>query len=289
MTEFSDCFFTTQDGVRLHYRDYRGNPALSPVICLGAASTVRRYHRLALHIAPRRRVLCLEGRGRGQSAYDPDPGNYTLQKEASAAGGLAKAAGVKKAVLLGTSRGGLVALTLAARRNLAAGLILNDAGPDIDLAMIWRNLAVLAAHASFATWQDAAALLKEEHGSTFPGLAEEKWLDWAKGIYREEDGRIVVDADPRLTEAGRAAVATLAQAKVPTRANVWPDFVRMPPIPVLVLRGEHSGFLSEATVMRMRALKPNLTAVTVKGRGHAPFLDEPEALAAIDRFLGAVP
>jgi pimeloyl-ACP methyl ester carboxylesterase len=205
------------------------------------------------------------------------------------AAGLAKAAGLNKAVLLGTSRGGLVALTLAVRRNLAAGLILNDAGPDIDLAMIWRNLAVLAAHPSHASWQEAAALLKQEHADTFPRLTEGQWLDWAKAIYREENGRIVMDADPRLTEAACAAAAALSHSKVPTRANVWPDFVRMPPIPVLVLRGEHSHFLSEATVMRMRALKPNLAAVTVKERGHAPFLDEPEALAAIDRFLGAVP
>jgi pimeloyl-ACP methyl ester carboxylesterase len=289
MSEYSDGYFTTQDGLSLHYRDYPGDVARGPVICLGAAGTVRQFHDIAVHIAPGRRVLCLEGRGRGQSAHHPNPANYTMQKEASDLGGLMRAAGIKKAVLLGTSRGGLIALTLAARRNVATGLILNDAGPDIELGIVWRQLARLAANTSHASWEDAAAMLKRQNGDSFTNMTERKWLDWARAIYREEGGRVVLDADPRLLEAGRAAAAALPGAKVASRANVWPDFVRMPPIPMLVLRGEHSAFLLPETVMRMQALKRDLTAVTVNGRGHAPFLDEPEAVAAIDRFLGSLP
>lgn len=64
----------------------------------------------------------------------------------------------------------------------------------------------------------------------------------------------------------------------------WDSF-RAVSMPCLVLRGESSDILSEEIIDRMQAIKPELVRAIIPGRGHAPLLDEPESLAAIDAFL----
>ena len=56
----------------------------------------------------------------------------------------------------------------------------------------------------------------------------------------------------------------------------------------LALRGAHSDLLSAATFERMGREVPNMVAVTVANRGHAPQLDEPDSVRAIDAFLSGL-
>ena len=97
-----------------------------------------------------------------------------------------------------------------------------------------------------------------------------------------EDGRIIPDSDPRLTMRARdASTASGREGKV----LLWQAFRRLPRLPILVLRGEHSDVLSEQTVATMKAIRPVTVAVTIKGCGHLPLLDEPDSIAAINGFL----
>ncbi len=50
-------------------------------------------------------------------------------------------------------------------------------------------------------------------------------------------------------------------------------------------RGGDSDILSAETLERMRREKPDLQALTVAERGHAPLPDEPRVVEAIERFL----
>ena len=71
-------YFSAQDGLRLHYREYGARDARGvPVVCLGGLTrNSRDFHDLASWLAPTRRVICPDYRGRGRSAHDPDWHNY---------------------------------------------------------------------------------------------------------------------------------------------------------------------------------------------------------------------
>ena len=130
------------------------------------------------------------------------------------------------------------------------------------------------------TWDDAVAAMKAGNAWDFPGLSDEEWLAWARRTFREEDGKPVVDYDLKLRDA------VLENAG--PAPEMWPQFRAMMEVPTLVLRGENSDLLSAKTVEAMRRTKPDIVAVTVKARGHVPFLDEPESLAAINSFVSRI-
>jgi pimeloyl-ACP methyl ester carboxylesterase len=162
-------------------------------------------------------------------------------------------------------------------------MILNDIGAEIEAAGLERIVTGLEKPAVFMSWSEAAEALRRRYAAEFPGLASPRWHAFAKALYRQEAGRILPDYDLNLAYAARSGPRPLA-----VNVNLWPIFAALQPLPTLVLRGEHSDLLSQTTVARMRALKPDLRAVTVAGRGHVPFLDEPEAVAAIEDFLECV-
>jgi pimeloyl-ACP methyl ester carboxylesterase len=286
MSAFAERFFKTDDGRELFYRDYPGPSSRSAVVCLpGLQSNSRTFQYVAPRIAKSRRVLCLDPRGRGRSAYDT-PKNYGLNREAVDTALLVRHAGLSRVIVLGISRGGLSGLVLAAKSRLVSGLILVDVGPEIAVGPMPRAANDVLPTTSFATWNDAAEALKASHGPWFPSMPEEKWRVWADGIYKEQDGRIVPDSDFELTN--RAWRKSEAE-KDSGRIDLWHLFRDLPPMPVLVIRGEHSDVLSEETVAKMRSLRPSVVAATVKGYGHRPFLDEPESEAALASFFHGAP
>ena len=103
-------------------------------------------------------------------------------------------------------------------------------------------------------------------------------------VFREENGCPRADYDPALAQ-NFPSVADIEAGKVP---ELWALLDMMAEVPSLVLRGENSDLLSEETVARMKQHHAELAAVTVKDRGHVPFLDEPECLAGIDAWLATV-
>jgi pimeloyl-ACP methyl ester carboxylesterase len=69
---------------------------------------------------------------------------------------------------------------------------------------------------------------------------------------------------------------------------MWPLFDALAGIPLAVVRGANSDLLGRDTVAKMRARRPDLIVAEVPDRGHVPFLDEPEALAALAALLARV-
>ena len=87
------------------------------------------------------------------------------------------------------------------------------------------------------------------------------------------------------TDTSRGGSDGSRAAAAASPPDLWPLFDAIDPLPLAVLRGETSDLLSRETADEMRRRRPDAVHAEVPGRGHVPFLDEPEALRAIRAWL----
>ncbi len=279
-----DCYFASSDGLRLYYRDFASpGSGRAPVLCLpGLTRNSRDFETTALRLQRTRRVLCADLRGRGRSQHDPNWQNYHPGSYVADIVRLLADAGVARVVLLGTSLGGYLSMAIAAATpRLAAAVILNDIGPEVDREGLARIAAYVGRNSTATSWAEAAQRAREVNGQAFPELSDDEWLAFARRSWIEADGVIRLDMDPRIGDAVRAAPVAAAP-------DLWPLYAALAPVPTLAIRGATSDVLSVATFDRMLREKPDLRRVTVPGRGHAPSLDEPACIEAIAAFLAVV-
>ena len=280
---YIDDYFTVADGLRLHYRDYPGPAGQLPLLCLhGLTRNARDFADFADRYSPSWRVLALDFRGRGLSDYDPLPARYTPLTYAADVLQLLDQLAIVQAVFVGTSLGGLVTMALAAMapQRIAAS-ILNDVGPELTGDGLERIASYVGKSPRFATWEEAADAIAANNRHIPATYTRADWLKMARRVCREEDGAIRFDYD--------SAIAVPFQTKGPVpRVDMWPLFRALGQKPLLVVRGEQSDLLSAATIEKMQDAVPDMKSVTVPGVGHAPMLDEPEAVAAVDAFLAEI-
>ncbi len=276
-------FHRTPDGLRLFARDFGPeNSHRVPLLCLaGLTRNSRDFLPLADKLGADRRLLCPDYRGRGRSQYASDVSTYTPVQELADVLALLDHLLVEKAVVIGTSRGGIIAMLMAQRApERLEGAVLNDIGPRLEKEGLLRIARHLGVSPRLDSWDDAVEALKATN-SGFEALRPQQWLDFAKRVFRDEDGRPKLDYDAGLAKAFPTP-AKIAEAALP---DMWEAYSALRQVPVAVLRAEHSDLLSADTVEHMKQLHPSLIAVTVADRGHVPFLDEPESVAAINRVL----
>ncbi len=269
--------FTTSDGLRLYFEDSGQG---QPLLCLaGLTRNTRDFAFLAPHLAEFR-MISMDYRGRGQSDFAPDFNSYNVLQEAQDVLELLDHLGFAKVSILGTSRGGLIAMALAAGHiERLSAVILNDVGPVISAEGIARILDYVGKEPVSRTYEAAAAAMKAVLAPQFPGVTDHVWLAQAKAQYRQTDNGLALRYDPRLREALETQAAT---GQPP---DLWPLFDALKPLPVGVLRGANSDILEAETLKQMQDRHPGLIAVTVPDRGHVPFLDEPESLELVNRVL----
>ncbi|MFV0476174.1 MAG: alpha/beta fold hydrolase [Pikeienuella sp.] len=276
--------FTSADGLRLAYRDDPGGRG-APLLCLaGLTRSGRDFDHFAAAMNGRRRLIRLDCRGRGGSDHDPDFTRYNPMAEAGDAISLLDHLGVESAVVVGSSRGGLLAAVIAATRpERLAGVVLNDVGPVLDPEGIGKIMGYLGVAPRAKTMAEAAEGLKAIHAESFRNVDADFWADWAERSYVETEGGLALAYDPKLRDATLAQAAAAAEHE--GGADLWPLFAALDLIPTLALRGENSNLLSAATLAEMATRKRDLVTATIPDRGHIPRLDEPAALAAINAFL----
>ena len=279
---FEDRHFTVKDGLKLHYRDYPGSNERPPILCLpGLTRNSRDFAHLAERHSPRFRVLALEFRGRAGSDYDPQPMRYNPLTYAGDVIELLDQLDISQAIFVGTSLGGLVTMTVGALApQRIAATILNDIGPELKTQGLDRIRNYVGKDIRFESWQAAAETIANNVGRIPASYAQEDWVRMARRVCREDDGAIRFDYD-------MAIVKPFEAAPTPT-IDMWPLFATLAQKPLLVVRGELSDLLSADAAKEMQAAAPNAKFVTVPGVGHAPELDEPEAVAAIDAFLDSL-
>jgi pimeloyl-ACP methyl ester carboxylesterase len=271
--------FEAPDGRRLAYQDTGG--AGPVVLCLaGLTRNARDFAGLAAHLAPLYRVLRLDSRGRGMSEWADDPiGEYTVPVEAGDALALLDHLEVPRAAIVGTSRGGILGMVIGATApERLSCLVLNDIGPVIERRGLDNIMGYLGIEPKAASFEALAVALERAMGAAFPDLSSRQWQGFARTIYRDEGGRPRLSYDARLRDAVEAAIEAAP-------ADLWSFFDALTGLAILTIRGGNSDILSAETLAEMARRRPDMAHVTVANRGHAPFLGEPEAVAAIDDFL----
>jgi pimeloyl-ACP methyl ester carboxylesterase len=276
--------FTTSDGLSLAWEE---EGAGQPVLCLpGLTRNARDFDDLGAALAARSparvRLIRLTFRGRGESERDPDWKNYNVAVEARDVVELLDHLGLAKATVVGTSRGGLVAMFMAAIvKDRLAGVLLNDIGPELapeGLATIMTYLGVPPRAKEFPT---VVAALKARMAAAFPDLGDDRWEVLARRWFDDVGGVPTLNYDARLRDAFEAVAAQPA-------VDLWPLLDALEGVPLALVRGANSDLLTAASAAEMRARRPDMIFAEVPNRGHVPFLDEPEALAALDALLARV-
>lgn len=270
-------YFTADDGARIAYLDEgEGLPVLA---LSGLTRNVHDFDYVAPHMAGYR-FIRMDYRGRGASDFT-GAATYTVPREGLDAVQLLDHLGLKSAAILGTSRGGLIGLVLAATaKDRMLGLCLNDVGPELERGGLEVIFDYIGRNPAAATYDELAAKLPFIMKG-FEGVSAERWGQEVRHHYIETPSGLKINYDPALREAFLAAF----EGEMP---DLWPLFEACAGLPMCLIRGANSELLSRTAADRMRAARPDMVFAEVPGRGHIPYLDEPESVAALHAWLGKI-
>jgi pimeloyl-ACP methyl ester carboxylesterase len=268
--------FKTSDGLNLYYTD-EGTGL--PILCLaGLTRTTADFDYVTPHLAGTR-LIKMDYRGRGQSNFDPHWNNYTPPIECRDALELLGHLGLDKVAILGTSRGGLNAMGLGrGTKDRLLGVAFNDVGPHIDPLGLDFIMQYIGRNPAAKTHAEAAAAMPRLL-SEFDGVPKSRWMEESVKHYTQTDTGLEITYDKHL----RDAVAKAFSAPSP---DLWPFFDALEGLPIACIRGINSNLLSEETLTEMERRRPDMVVARVPGRGHIPFLDEPEAVATLQAWIG---
>lgn len=287
---YQEKYYTSHNGLKLYYRDYvNGGPKdgsdKTPLLCLhGLTRNAKDFDKFARHFAPDRRVISLDMRGRGKSAYDPNYKNYQIPVYGQDVLACLAQEGLDQVIAVGTSMGGLISMAIgAAKPNIFKAIILNDIGPEINPEGLKRIAGFVGNGITLPNWKLAIMGVKVLCGPLFPDYQADDWELFTRNSFREQDdGTIIADYD----QAIGTAMGEAADSVVPI--DLWDLFKDIGHIPVMTLRGENSDILSEATLERMAQEHPQFTQLAVPGRAHTPDLNEDISLSEIRQFIDQV-
>lgn len=284
--QFRDVFCRSADGLKLHAKVIGPEQSTAlPVLCLpGLTRTADDFDDIARALAANpkapRKVVAIDYRGRGLSDHDPDPAKYAVPVELGDVLAIAASLGISRAILLGTSRGGLISMAMAAAQpKLLAGVILNDIGPALEMGGLMKIKGYIADPPPRKTWDEAARGLKELFGSVFPSLTDDEWMAWARRAFRDKAGgglERTYDLKISHTLDGLDPSNPLPQ--------VWDLFDALAAVPLMLIHGALSDLLSVQGVRDMAARRPDIDLVTVPDQGHAPLLADKPTMDRIVAF-----
>ncbi len=269
--------FVTSDGLTLAFKD-EGEGI--PVLCLaGLTRNGADFDFLKAEIGDEARMIRLDYRGRGASDFDPNYQNYAVPIEARDAIELLDYLNVPKAVIVGTSRGGIIAMLLAATaKDRLAGVFLNDIGPELAPEGLEKIKGYIGQNPAYKTFDDAALGLPEFYSDSFANVPTDRWRSCAKRWWKMGDAGLEINYDPKLRDA------VLESFDEPS-PDMWPLFDALEGLPLALVRGANSDLLTSETAKEMSRRRPDMTFADIPDRGHVPFLDEPEAVAALRTVL----
>ncbi len=290
ITEWNEITYTSQDNLNLYARHYPAqlsdDKALArPLLCLaGLTRNSKDFHNLAVYLSrdskSPRDVFCLDYRGRGRSDHDKNWRNYSPYIEMLDTLDFMTLTELHHAAILGTSRGGIIAMLMGITRPGAIGtLILNDIGPVIETRGMARIIGYVGKTPAPSSWDDAATMVRDMSVRFFTDIADDEWMDIARQWFMEQDGQPVLGYDLNL--ANTLSEIDLAKP-VP---QMWSQFSSLTHVPIMVLRGENTDLLSLETVNEMTARHPDLKSYMVQEEGHAPLLRDLRSQRAVDTFL----
>jgi len=296
-TRYSENRYQSADGLSLYYRSYGSSDKV--LICLpGVTRNCKDFEALATRHAINWRVITPDLRGRGQSDWDPIPSHYQHLTYTRDIWKLVDGLGISGFTIVGTSLGGAIAMLMASQQPLRVdGVVLNDIGPVIPNEAISRLMKYIGRIPVLPDWDTAAARIRAAYELAFPNLPDNFWLAHTKLSMREtNDGSIIPDMDPAIGTTLRKSFRMMKLARFVSsfgmmkktaeliKNGYWEQFRAMN-MPILLLRGDLSDVLPLKLAKQMKQAHPTMRVTSVNDRGHAPFLDEPESMAALESFL----
>ena len=281
---YEDCYFNSSDGLRLYFRDYstETGQGRAPVLCLpGLTRNSRDFEPLAGLLARDRRIISPDLRGRGLSERDSNWRNYNPDQYIADIEMLLQRLDIPEVVIVGTSLGGWLAMLMSTKRpDVLIGAVLNDIGPEANAGGLARVVNATGTLERVAEFSDAVRQTRSNYEIAYPDWTEEEWRWFTHSTYREcADGQFDLNYDRNIGRAAREGVSGLQQ-------NPWQTFDGLLDKPALLLHGVLSDILTNDIIVKMRERKPDLRVATVPNRGHAPLLNEQEAIDAITGFVG---
>src|SRR5215469_3672025 len=277
VSDGEDIYYRSHDDLLLYARRYgSSNLPGRPVLCLpGLTRNGRDFHSIAVALAAHpthpRPVYCLDYRGRGLSQWDKDWRNYSAYVELLDVAAFLTLQDLSDIAILGTSRGGIIAMLLGIMRPAATGcVVLNDIGPVIETSGLARIMGYAGKIPVPRDWDEAVQIVRDMNRRHFTALDNAGWEALARQLFNDSNGKPAASYDPNV---GKALSEVDIAKPVP---DMWEHFESLRQKPLMVLRGENSDLLSAATVQEMQARHPNLTPALIRNEGHAPLL--------LDRF-----
>ena len=284
---YSDIWYQSADTrLKLYARDYGGTGM--PVLCMhGLTRNSADFEWIAAYLAKRYRVISVDQRGRGKSQWDDQPGNYNPGMYVQDMFKLMGELGLARTAIIGTSMGGLMAMIMGAMAPQAViGMVINDVGPEIDPVGLKRIAGYTGKGVVVSSWAEAALRAKDVNGIAFPNYRDEDWLDFARRTYEvDAQGLIKPAYDLAIAKAFAPPDPDAEPAPAVAPPDLWGMWDALEGLPILTVRGELSDLLSAQTLEKMAERHAGMAQATITGRGHAPMLDEGEAVMAIDQFL----
>lgn len=284
-TAYEDIYFTSSDGLRLYGRHYGAivPSGARPILCLaGLTRNSRDFHAIALALSQNstssRDVFTLDTRGRGFSERDKNWKNYAVPIEMQDVIDFMTMLGLREAGIIGTSRGGLITMVLAAvQPSLVGPVVLNDIGPVIEMEGLARIAGYVGRVPLPKSWADATRIVSDLMQRDFPTISDAEAEAVARQLFNEKNGKPVSGYDPKLAKS-----LSVLDGPMP---KLWPQFEALKHRPLLLVRGANSDLLSEETVEEMKRRHPQMTSIIVPAEGHAPLLRDAPTISAIASFF----
>ncbi len=285
MNDYADFWYDSSDGLRLYARNYSHPSPRATILCMpGLTRNAADFSELCEALRGDYRVLAVDQRGRGRSAYALDPATYNPLVYVKDMFRMLDVLNLPRIIAIGTSMGGIMSLLMGAMQpQRLVGVVLNDIGPVIDPVGLDRIRRYVGKIPAVASWDEAVAQVRALNAPVFPDWQAADWQRFTRKLYHEDPQGI-----PHLAYDPAIAMSLQETAGTPA-LDLWPAFGAFESIPMLVIRGATSDILSPACVAEMARRKPDMVTVEIPDRGHAPMLDEPGARTAIHAFLASLP
>lgn len=288
MNEYTEIWYQSQDGLKLYCRNYTAQSETADVnqttvVCLpGLTRNSADFHSLCLVLRKKYRVISVDFRGRGKSAWDPNPENYQPLTYAVDVEALIRSLNLKKVILLGTSLGGFVSLLIAANQPAyLSGLVFNDFAPSLEIEGLERIKSYVGKNRDLTiSWAEALEQTKLNNSHGFPKLNNGEWLSFTKNLYRvNKDGNLELNYDPNI------AIPFHSVDSQGVSVDLWPVFDSIASTPLMLIRGALSDLVTKETAQEMARRAPDMEYLEVPDSGHAPLLNDSQSIVAIEEFL----
>lgn len=256
--------FTIANNITLHYTN-EGVTEGTPLVFINSLGTdLRIWDDVVPHFSERYYVIRYDKRGHGLSDCPPTP--YSIRDHATDLAGLLDQLNVVKAILVGISVGGMIALDFAATwPKRVQSLILCDTAPKIGTAVLWNERITTLRQHGMAALSDM--ILSRWFANAFAANEPAAYSGYANMLTRMPvtgyTGTCEAIRDADLTEAAKTITG-----------------------PTLVLCGAEDKATLPPLVHGLCELMPHAQYQQIPDAGHLPCIEQPKILAEhIAKFI----